>query len=219
MKKSERFVITINRELGSGGRTVGRKLAERLGVSFYDKAVLGVMKDRYNLSAEEIERLKGTGHGKWIDVKHTVTGDKGIEIVTERYYKVDPGSEHAHETTEEMFRTETEILTALAEEESCVVAGRSSFYVFRDHPNHLNILIQASLPHRIARLMRKQNLTEEQARRAIDAVDRMRENYVSAFTGTSRYDARNYHLLISMDDLSEDDAVNIIMDYIDCSNK
>ena len=59
MNKNEKFVITINRELGSGGRTVGEKLAEKLGVPFYDKAVVKGLMDKYQLSVEEIEMLKG----------------------------------------------------------------------------------------------------------------------------------------------------------------
>ena len=59
MNKNEKFVITINRELGSGGRTVGRKLAEKLGVEFCDKLVVKGLQKEYNLSFEEIERQKG----------------------------------------------------------------------------------------------------------------------------------------------------------------
>ena len=58
MNKYEKFVITINRELGSGGRTIGRKLAERLGVKYYDKAVIQGLTEKYGLTVEEIERLK-----------------------------------------------------------------------------------------------------------------------------------------------------------------
>ena len=63
MKKDEKFVITINRELGSGGRTIGRLVAEKLGVPFYDKAVIKALQEKYNLTTEEIERLKGRKHG------------------------------------------------------------------------------------------------------------------------------------------------------------
>ena len=58
MNKNEQFVISINRELGSGGRTVGRKLAEKLGVEFFDKAIIKGLEERYNLSLEEIEKLR-----------------------------------------------------------------------------------------------------------------------------------------------------------------
>ena len=62
MNKNKQFVISINRELGSGGRTVGEKLAQKLGVSFYDKALIKALEEKYNLTAEEIEALKGRSH-------------------------------------------------------------------------------------------------------------------------------------------------------------
>ena len=116
--------------------------------------------------------------------------------------------------TEDVFRAETQILKALAKDRSCVIAGRTAFYMFREHPNHLSILIQASMLNRMERVAREQNMTKEQARLVIDKVDKMRENYVKEFTGTSRYDARNYHLVINMDDISEDAAVELILTYI-----
>ena len=117
-------------------------------------------------------------------------------------------------TSEEMFKAETEILQNLAEEESCVVAGRSGFYVFRNHPNHLNILIQATMPYRIQRVMRKQNMTEAEARMTIEKVDKMRENYVKKYAKTSRYDTRNYDLMICSDGKTEEEIVEIILKFI-----
>jgi len=116
--------------------------------------------------------------------------------------------------TDAVFKSETEILKGIAEEESCVVAGRSGFFVFRDHPNHLSILIQASMPFRVERVSRKQGLTPEEARKAIDKVDKMRENYVKKYTKSSRYDTRNYDLVISADGKSEDEIVDVIMKFI-----
>ena len=106
------------------------------------------------------------------------------------------------------------ILQDIALHESCVVAGRSGFFVFRTHPNRLNIFIQASMPFRIERLMRKQGKSEAEAREAIERVDRMRENYVQEYTKSSRYDTRNYDLVISADGKTEDEIVDIIMKYI-----
>jgi cytidylate kinase len=134
--------------------------------------------------------------------------------MTTGYYVLQQGNESDRMTTDDMFQTETMILQDIAAGESCVVAGRSGFHVFRDHPNHLSILIQASMPARIARVVRKQNVTEDEARKIIEKIDKMRENYVKKYTNTSRYDTRNYELVITMDQLTEDDAVNIIMDYI-----
>ena len=212
MKKNEKYVITINRELGSGGRTVGLKLAEKLGVQFYDKAVVKAIEEKYNLNVEEIEKLKGKKHNWWSDLKRVVSVGGGIMGVP--YYSVSEGEVTVKTTTDEMFRTETQILKGIAEEESCVLAGRSGFFVFRDHPNHLSILIQASMESRIKRLMGKQNLSEAEARKTINKVDEMRENYVNRYTGTSRYDARNYDIVLRADGKTEDELVDIIMQYI-----
>ncbi len=212
MKKNEKYVITINRELGSGGRTVGLKLAEKLGVQFYDKAVVEAIEEKYNLNVEEIEKLKGKKQNWWSDLKRVVSVGGGIMGVP--YYSVSEGEVTVKTTTDEMFRTETQILKGIAEEESCVLAGRSGFFVFRDHPNHLSILIQASMESRIKRLMGKQNLSEAEARKTINKVDEMRENYVNRYTGTSRYDARNYDIVLRADGKTEDELVDIIMQYI-----
>lgn len=211
MNKNEKYVITINRELGSGGRTVGRKLAEKLGVPFYDKAVIKALQEKYNLTTEEIERLKGRKHSWWAEVERILKINASMSM---DYSLPQKGDAPDLLTTDEMFKTETRILQELAAEQSCVVAGRSGFYVFREHPNHLNILIQASMEHRMERVARKQNITPEEARKIIDQVDEMRENYVKKYTGTSRYDTRNYQLIISADGKTEDEIVDIIMQYI-----
>jgi cytidylate kinase len=211
MNKNEKFVITINRELGSGGRTVGRKLAEKLGVEYYDKALINALKEKYHLTVEEIEKLKGQKQGWWADFKRIMLNGPGMNV---NYYLPKKGDEPELLTTEEMFHVETEILSGIAAEESCVVAGRSGFYVFRNHPNHISILIQATMPFRVERVMRKQNMTEEEARKTIEKVDKMRENYVHEYTKTSRYDTRNYDLVISADGKTEDEIVDIIMKFI-----
>lgn len=203
MNTNSKFIITINRELGSGGRTVGRKLAEKLGVEYFDKAVINALQERYNLSVEQIEHLKGQETGWWEEFKRKMT-------FSESEYELNQTNIEA----EDVFRAETQILKALAKDQSCVIAGRTAFYMFREHPNHLSILIQASMLNRMERVAREQNMTKEQARLVIDKVDKMRENYVKEFTGTSRYDARNYHLVINMDDISEDAAVELILTYI-----
>lgn len=152
----------------------------------------------------------------WADVERILKVDSGMSM---DYYMPKKGDAPDLLTTDEMFKTETLILQDLAAGESCVVAGRSGFHVFRLHPNHLSVLIQASMEHRMERVARKQGITPEEARKIIDQVDKMRENYVKKYTGTSRYDTRNYQLVISMDGLSEDDAAEIILDYIDRTSK
>ena len=214
MRRNEKFVIAINRELGSGGRTVGRKLAERLHVEFYDKALIKTLEERYSLTVEEIEKLKGQSHNWLAELKRALFASEGV-AVTSNYILAVPGDKPIQPTTCDMFKAEQEILKSIAAEESCVIAGRSGFYVFRDHPNHLSVLIQASMPFRIERVMRKQNMTREQAVKTIEKIDKMRENYIKEFAKTSRYDTRNYDLVITADGKTEDKIVDIIMKYIE----
>jgi len=206
MNKNEKFVITINREVGSGGRTVGRKLAEKLGVKYYDKALIEGLTREFGLSVERIEELKGQKKSWWNDFNN--------------YYKtlIDSASRPMEAEvkldTASMYETEKRILEELAERESCVVAGRTGFMVFREWPNSLNILIQASMEHRVQRIMERQGVGEQEARDIIAKVDASRETYVKKYEDTSRYDTRNYQLVLSMDTLSEDAAVEVIMAYI-----
>lgn len=210
MNRNEKFVITINRELGSGGRSVGKKLAERLGVKFFDKAVIKALKAKYHLTTEEIEKLKGQKEGWWAEFQRKVVPFAEIDTP----YSSSAGEEPDIITTEEVFKAETEIIKGIAEEESCIITGRSAFFVLKDHPNHLSVLIQAPMEQRIQRVMMRQELLRNMAIKIINQVDERRENYIQKFCGTSRYDTRNYDLVISMEHLKEDDAVDIIMDYI-----
>ena len=220
MNRNEKFVITINRELGSGGRSVGQKLADRLGVKFIDKAILKALKAKYHLTTEEIEKLKGQKEGWWAEFQRRVVP------FTDVTNDLDGGNETEIITTEEVFKTESDIIRGITDQESCVITGRSAFYVLKDHPNHLSILIQAPMEQRIQRVMMRQELLrnlaikvinqvdERREIKVINQVDERRENYVQKFCGTSRYDTRNYDLVISMENIKEDDAVDIIMDYV-----
>ena len=211
MKQDEIFVITINRELGSGGRTIGRKLAERLEVPFYDKSLIHQLEKKYSLTTEEIERLKGQDHNWWAEFKRSI-------MMMPNYVAPQVLSDYSNMPdfliTDDIFMAETEILKGIAADGSCVIAGRSGFYIFRDHPNHLSVLIQATMKHRIERVMQKQSVSAEEAKTIIEKVDESRENYVKKYTGSSRYDTRNYDLVINADDHSEDEIVEMIIHYL-----
>ena len=211
MNKNEKFVITINREAGSGGRTVGRKLAEKLGVKCCDKAIVEGLTKKFGLSIERIEEIKAQKKSWWKDINNYYnTLVNSASQPMDAQVKLDNTS---------IFETEKRILQELAAQSSCVVAGRTGFMVFRQWPNHLNIFIQASMEYRVKRIMNKENVSDEKARNIIAKLDADRETYIKKYEDTSRYDTRNYQLVISMDDLSEDDAVEVIMDYIDRTSK
>ena len=104
MNKNEKFAITINRELGSGGRTVGRLLAERLAVPYYDKALIMALEKKYNLSVEEIERMKGKSVRWWSDFNRVMRVGENPRLYVEK-----EGDEPDVVTTEVIFKAEKEI--------------------------------------------------------------------------------------------------------------
>ena len=211
MNKNEKFVITINREVGSGGRTVGRKLAETLGVKYCDKAVIDGLTKKFGLTPERIEEIQAQKKSWWNDINNyyqTLVNSTSQPMEAE--VKLDNAT---------MFETEKRIQQELAEQTSCVIAGRTGFMVFREWPNHLSVFIQASMDYRIKRIMDRQNVSMDEARDIIAKIDATREAYIKKYEDTSRYDTRNYQLVISMDGLTEDDAAQIILDYINRTSK
>ena len=211
MNKNEKFVITINREVGTGGRTIGRKLAEKLSVKYCDKAIVDGLTQKFGLNIQRIEEIKAQKKSWWNDINnyYNILVNSTSQPM-EAEVKLDNAS---------MFETEKHILQEIATQTSCVIAGRTGFMIFREWPNHLNIFIQASMEHRVQRVMRRQNVSEKEAREIIAKLDASRETYIKKYEDTSRYDTRNYQLVISMDNLSEDDAVDVIMSYIDRTSK
>lgn len=209
MNINDKFVITISREVGSGGRTIGRKLAEKLGVRYCDKNLINSLVEKFDLSAGSIEMIKGQKKNWLADTlsKFTPVPHAGAIGST--------GQEFAPSiTNEDLFRAESEILRELAGESSCVIAGRSGFFILKDLPNKTDIFIQSSFSNRLRRVMEKQGKTEDEAIEIIKRVDSMRENYIQRYTSTSRYDARNYDLVLNVDGISSDEAVDIIIQFI-----
>lgn len=209
MNTQEKFVITISREVGSGGRTVGRKLAEKLGVRFCDKQVIKKLTEMFGLNASEIESIKGRKKTWLEELFSKITPVYGSETF------IPKGVDYAPEvTSDEIFNYESQVIQSLAEESSCVIAGRSGFFVLKDHPNKFDVFIHASKENRIARVMRRQQLSEKEAEEVIDYVDKARENYIKQYASTSRYDLRNYDLVLNMDYLSVEEAVEVILKAI-----
>ena len=213
MNTNEKFVITVAREIGSGGRTIGRKLAAKLGVRYSDKELIRNLREKFNLTTYSIEKLKGEKKSWLADFIQMVAPMPKVGML------LDTDSKFLQElrsdvTTNDIYKAESEILNAIAEESSCVIAGRSGFFVLKDHPNKLDVFITASRENRIKRIVRKQHLTETEAETIMDSIDEARDNYVKRFTGNSRYDSRNYDLVINSDDHTEEEIVDIILAYI-----
>lgn len=213
MDLSNKYVITINRELGTGGRSVAKLLAQKLGVPFYDRAHLQSLEDKEGVNEEKIESLKSKKRTWWPDLKRMVELDGGFAVSI--YDNLPNFAVPEKNDTDEKFKTEQEILKGIADAESCVVVGRCSFVTFKDHPNHLHIWIQSPMECRVERVMKKKGIASKaEAEKFIKEVDELCDEYSKRHTGVSRYDPRNYDLVISMKDRTEEEAVDLILKYI-----
>ena len=213
MNTSNKFVITINRELGSGGKTVAKLLAQKLGVPYYDKSYLQSVEDKEGLNEEKIENLKSKKRTWWPDLKRLVELDGGFAVSI--YDNLPNYAVPEKNDTDQKFRMEQEILKGIVDAESCVVAGRCSFVTFKDHPNHLHIWIQSPMECRVERVMKKKGIASKaEAEKFIKEVDQLCDDYAKRHTGVSRYDPRNYDLVISMQDKTKEEAVDLILKYI-----
>lgn len=212
MNLNEPFVITVSREIGSGGHTVGRILAQKLGTFYFDKHLIESLTKKFNLTVSAIEKLKGEKKNWLVEMIHSVAPlpsatTLGIDPKFSQGFRINV-------TPDDIYEAETEILKELADEGSCVIAGRSGFHILKDHPNHLHVFITASDSYRVQRIMRKQCLQEDSARALMKSIDEARENYIKRHTGTSRYDARNYDLVLKADGHSEEELASLILSYI-----
>ncbi len=212
MKLNDPFVITISREIGTGGGSVGQKLAGKLNVPYTNKEVLRALEEKFNLSSGGIEHLKGTRKNWLTDIFEHVTPSPKNSVKVGGYTFSREYQENV--TVHDIFEAEKEILNAVADEGSCVITGRSAFFVLKDRPNKVDIFITASKELRIEHVMAKQNMTREEACELVESVDKGRDNYVKRYTGLSRYDMRNYDLILDMDYLTEDEAVEKILTFI-----
>lgn len=213
MNTKEPFVITISREVGSGGHTVGRILADKLGTRYCDKLLVESLKKQFGLSVSSIEKLKGEKKNWLADFISKVSPMPSAKAlgVNPKYsteFRIDV-------TTDDIYNAEVEILKGVAQMGSCVIAGRSGFFVLKDHPNKLDVFITASKAHRIERVMRKQGLPEESAMALIDSIDQARENYTQRYAGVSRFDLRNYGLVLNADGHTEEQLANLILSYLE----
>lgn len=210
MNKSEKFVITVNRELGSKGRTIAEKLAEKLDVKFYDKAVVEGLTKQFGVSVKELEKVKAKKSNFWDDLYKSYIYDRvqsRLEI-----HSVSSHMENQSKllTSAKLKAAEEKILKKLGEESSCVIAGRSGFHFFRDEPNSMHIFIKCSKEKRILNLMKDRNISAEEAENLLEDVDKGRDVFTKKLSGYSRYDCRNYDLVLDVTDLSIEQAVDVI---------
>ena len=172
----------------------------------YDKAILDNLTDKFNLTEEEIERLKAKKTHWWDDFVNFY-----------RQFDVTPleaSDEKKHVTSMQIYNAEAKILLGLAKQESCIIVGRSGFHIFRDDPHAMKIFIIADEKHRVERYANKYGVSETEAQSIIHEIDNAREAFTKTFAGTSRYDARNYDLVCNVTGLNTEHVTSFLAEII-----
>ena len=206
----ERTVITIGREFGSGGLVIGKALAERLGINFYDKELLQ-------------RAAKDSGFCQEIFENHDEkpTNSFLYSLVMDTYsagsYSSAPFLDMP--LNHKVFLAQFESIKKIAEQESCVIVGRCADYALADNPDCINVFIHAEIEDRIKWISKRLNITENKAKDTIQKKDKQRASYYNYYTSKKWGDSRSYDLSLNTSKLSVDDCVEMIIKYRELMNK
>lgn len=198
----EKFIITIARGFGSGGRTIGKMLSKRLGVEFYDKDIIKLASEESGINealfGQSDEKTKG-GLGKRSVYKgEVISPDK-----------------KAFTSEENLFNYTAKVIKKLAEEKSCIIVGRCADFVLKDRKDTVRVFVWADEENCVKNAAEVKGLVDrKEALKTIAATDKTRAEYYKAHTGKNWNDARNYDICLNSGDLGFEKCVEIIESYI-----
>ncbi|MCD8164751.1 MAG: cytidylate kinase-like family protein [Bacteroides sp.] len=202
---ADKFVINIGRQLGSGGKEIGERLAREFGISFYDKELLCLTSKESGLSEEFFENADEKTSRNMINglfgMRFPFIGDNAS--VYTNYLSNDA-----------LFKMQSDVIRKLADEKSCLFVGRCADYVLRDYPRCVNLFIAAGMEDRIDRVMRRQGIEQEKAEALIEKVDKKRSSYYNYYSYKTWGAAATYHLCIDSSVLGIPDTVEFLKEFI-----
>lgn len=196
------FIINIGRSLGSGGRAIGRILAEEFGIAYYDREILTLAAQESGFCPEVFERS---------DEKNRFLRTLGNVIPFigggDPYY--------CHElSNENLFRIQSEAIRKAAADHSCIFIGRCADYVLRDFPNCVNVFVAADVADRVKRICEHEQCTEQKAREMIEKGDRQRADFYNFYSSGTWGAADTYHLCINSSALGIEATAQFIKQFV-----
>lgn len=202
--QSEKFVIVIGREFGSGGRELGKLLSERLSVAYYDKNLLNEAAVRLGFDSElfsAVDERKPSMVRSMLGLNYgAVTGAFSTSSVS----------------AEHLYVAQSDVIRQLANESSCVIVGRTADYILRDFKNVVSIFLHANLEDRVRRIVNRSDCSARDVEAFARKKDKMREEYYNYFTGKKWGVASNYDLTFNASAISLNDIVELIVKYMEC---
>ena len=204
------MVITIGREFGSGGKYLGERLAEELNLKLYDKELLAKVAEESGMDLKTLEEMdEKQEQSFWYSFAMSLYSQDSLETQAEI------------PSNEKLFIEQAKIIEELAEKEDCVIIGRCSNVILKNKPNVINIFVYSSeLDFKVQRKMKYGNFeTELDAIKAIERVDKERENYYNYFTKENWGDRRFYDIMLDTSKLGVENATQLIKEYIKLRTK
>lgn len=202
MKK--RTLITIGRQFGSGGREVGFKLAQKLGIKCYDKEILSLAAKESGLCEQIFETHDEKPNNSFLYSLVMDTYSMGYSS---------PGFIDMP-INQKVFLAQFEAIKKLASEESCIIVGRCADYALEDNPNLVSVFVHAELNYRIDRIANKYSLSKDKAKDIIIKTDKSRASYYNYYTNKKWSSVNSYHLSIDSSQIGIDNAVDLINYYV-----
>lgn len=199
------YVVNIGRQLGSGGREIGKELAARLGIGFYDKELLTIAAQESGLCREFFERAdERTSQG-------FVSGLLGM-----RFSYVGDGMLPTQNclSNDSLFKVQSDVIRRLAAEGSCLFVGRCADYILREHPHCVNIFVSAPKEIRAERICQRHGISLAEAMRRIDKADKTRAEYYDYYSCNAWGVASTYHLCIDSSVLGIAGTVDFLYAYV-----
>lgn len=202
--ENERFLIVIGREYGSGGRRIGKMLADELGVSYYDKKLLNEaaakLGYRLDVFADKDERRPSL-------MRSILSFAYGAPLAS-----IGDGP-MSHER---IYETQSRVIKDICSRESCVIVGRTADYVMRDHPRMISVFIHAPIDHRVkAVLTRDETRSEKEARDLAEKHDHARQSYYNYYTNREGWGkASNYTLTFDSSRISDQAILSAVKDML-----
>jgi len=197
---SENYVIAISRQYGSGGHEIGRKLAKKLGIKFYDKGLLAEISQQSGVTQNLVEYYDEMPSRSLL-----------FSLAMDAY----PMSFAEVPLNQKIYQAQVETIKNIAEQESCIIIGRCADSILSESPNLISVFIHADMETKIKRIMSRDGLTKDKARDKIIKTDRKRASFYNFYAMEKKWGEANSHdLTIDSGKLGIDATVVMLYDYI-----
>jgi len=204
MKEPSRTIVTISRQIGSGGAFIGQTLSKKLAMSYVDREIITQAAKEFSLLEEDLESLDEKTPSFWQCFFQTSICSPDVYLPPQVFVP----------TEEALFKVETKIITRISENRSAIIIGRCGSHILRDNPNHLSIFLHADAEFRTKRIEELYKISNQEAVKMMEQSDGERARYHQLLVDRPWSDATQYDLSICTSKLGIDNAIALICEAI-----